>query len=116
MRHKLIALAVAALIGITAVSTPSKVEAHSNGWWIPGAVIGGIALGAIVSGAYRPYYGYRSYYYAPGPYYYYAPRPYYYYAPRPYYYGRYYYRPYRYYRRPVRYYRRHYYYRHRYYR
>jgi hypothetical protein len=79
MRWKLIALTSAAMIGLTAaVATPNKVEAHSSGWWIPGAIIGGLALGAIASNAYRPYYGYGyyPYYYRGGPYYYYG-RPYY---------------------------------------
>ncbi len=78
MKRKLIAVASAAMIGLTAaVATPSKVEAHSCGWWIPGAIVGGLALGAIASGAYRPYYGYGydPYYYGGGPYYY--GRPYY---------------------------------------
>ena len=52
---------------------------HRGGGWLPGAVVGGLAAGAIIgSQAYRadPYYGgyayepypYASYGYAPGPY------------------------------------------------
>jgi hypothetical protein len=98
MKKELIAVATAVTIGVMAVAMPTKVEARS-GWWIPGAIIGGLALGAIVSSAYGPYY------YGPGPYYYY-------YGPGPYYYSpRYYYRPYRYYPRTYRYrHRRHYHY------
>jgi hypothetical protein len=78
MKLKLIALASAAVIGLTAVAIPSKVDAHSNGWWIPGAVIGGLALGAAIASGPRYYgYGYGPYYYAGGPYYY-GGGPYYY--------------------------------------
>jgi hypothetical protein len=96
MKRKLIAVASAAMIALTAaVATPNKAEAHSNGWWIPGAIVGGLALGAIASGAYRPYYGYGydPYYYGGGPYYY-GGGPYYY-GGGPYYYGRPYYRHHR---------------------
>lgn len=93
MRKKIMTISAAALIGLITIAAPNKAEAYSRGWWIPGAILGGLAIGTIISGAYGPYY------YGPGPYYYYYPRPYYY-APR------YYYRPYRYYRyRPYRYYR-----------
>jgi len=88
MKKMLTALAIAATIAVTAVAMPTKADAR-NGWWIPGAIIGGLALGAIVSGAYGPYY------YGPGPYYYYGPGPYYY-GPGPYYGRGYYYAPYRY--------------------
>jgi hypothetical protein len=100
MNNKLIAVASAAAIALTAVATPDKVEARSNGWWIPGAVIGGLALGALAA---RPYYygpGYDGYAYAPGPVY--GPYDYeygqYYNGSGPYYYGgprSYYGRPYR---------------------
>jgi hypothetical protein len=72
MKRKPIAMASAAMIGLTTVAIPNKVEAHSNGWWIPGAIIGGLALGALAA---RPYYygpGYYGYAYAPGLYYYYG--------------------------------------------
>ncbi len=103
MKRKLVAVASAAMIGLMAVAIPNKAEAYwRGGWWVPGAVLGGLALGAaIASGPY--YYGYGPYYYPYGPYYY--PYPYYY-GGGPYYYGRPYYshRPYyRYYGR--RYYR-----------
>jgi hypothetical protein len=107
MRRKAIALAAAALIGLAAVASPSKVEARSSGWWIPGAIVGGLAIGAIMSGAYGPYYDEPCCYYYPRPYYYY-------YGPRYHYYRPYYYRPHRYYRyHPrYRYHRRHHHYRH----
>jgi hypothetical protein len=68
----------AAVIGLTAVAIPNKAEANwRGGWWVPGAVIGGIALGAAIAS--------RPYYYGPG-YYGYASGPYYY-GGGPYYYG-----------------------------
>src|SRR5215475_13126492 len=101
MKLKLIALASAAMIGLTAVAIPNEAEARwrRGGWWIPGAVVGGLALGAAIAS--RPYYygpgyygyGYDPYYYGGGPYYYgggYAP--YYgggYYYQQPYPYNRY---------------------------
>jgi len=55
MKQKLIAVVSAAMIGLTAVATPNKVEAHwHGGWWVPGAVIGGLALGGAIAS--RPYY------------------------------------------------------------
>jgi hypothetical protein len=58
------------------------------GWWIPGAVVGGLALGAAIAS--RPYYypgyygyGYDPYYYGGSPYYY-GGGPYYYQQPYPY--------------------------------
>ena len=48
MNSKLIALASAA-IALTAVAIPNQVEARwrgGGGWWIPGAIVGGLALGA----------------------------------------------------------------------
>jgi hypothetical protein len=59
MKLKLIALASAAMIGLTAVAIPNEAEANwRGGWWVPGAVIGGIALGAAIAS--------RPYYYGPG--------------------------------------------------
>jgi hypothetical protein len=101
MKRKLIAVASAAMIGLTAVAIPNQVEARwrgGGGWWIPRAIVGGLALGAAIAS--RPYYygpGYYGYAYGPGPYYGYGGGPYYY-GGGPYYYGgpRYYYgRPYR---------------------
>ena len=104
MNSKLIALASAATMAIAAVAIPDQAEARwrGGGWWVPGAVVGGLALGAAIAS--RPYYygpGY-GYAYAPGPYYGaydygYGGGPYYY-GGGPYYNGgpRYYYnRPYR---------------------
>jgi hypothetical protein len=110
MNIKLIALASAAMIGVTAVAIPSQAEARwrGGGWWVPGAVIGGLALGAAIAS--RPYYygpGYYGYAYAPGygaygygygGYSGYGPYDYDYNSSGPHYYGgpRYYYdRPYR---------------------
>ncbi len=105
MNSKLIALASAAVIALTAVAIPNQAEARwrGGGWWIPGAVVGGLALGAaIASRSYGP--GYYGYAYAPGPYYGYDYGPYdyeygrYYNGSGPYYYGGpsyYYARPYR---------------------
>src|SRR5262245_34167447 len=76
MKLKLIALVSAAMIGLTAVAIPNEAEARwrRGGWWIPGAVVGGLALGAAIAS--RPYYygpgygyGYDPYYYGGGPYY-----------------------------------------------
>ena len=100
MNSKLIALASAATIAVTAVAMPNQAEARwrGGGWWVPGAVVGGLALGAAIAS--RPYYDGPGYYgYAPGPYYgpyaydygggpYYGGDPYYYGGPRYYYYGR----------------------------
>ena len=74
MRRKAIAVAAAALIGFTAIAAPTKAEAR-NGWWIPGAILGGLAVGAIVSNAYS----WPGYYYNPCCYYY-PRRAYYYYG------------------------------------
>jgi hypothetical protein len=127
MNSKMIALASAATMALTAVAIPNQAEARwrgSGGWWIPGAVIGGLALGAAVAS--RPYYygggpyyayggspyygggpsyygggyyGSGSYYGGGGPYYgggaYYGGGPYYAYGGGPYYGGGYYRRPYR---------------------
>src|SRR5262249_23465914 len=70
MKLKLIALASAAMIGLTAVALPDQAEARwrRGGWWVPGAVVGGLALGAAIAS--RPYYygpGYYGYAYNPGP-------------------------------------------------
>lgn len=68
MKLKLIALASTAVIGLTAaVAIPNQADARwrghgYGGWWVPGAVVGGLALGAAIAS--RPYYGY-----GPGPYY-----------------------------------------------
>src|SRR5262245_15997158 len=97
MKLKLIALASAAMIGLTAVAVPNNAEARwRGGWWVPGAVVGGLALGAIIAS--RPYYyGYGQYYGYDYGHYYYGGGPYYY-GGGPYYYGSlgyYYDRPYR---------------------
>jgi hypothetical protein len=116
MKTRLIAVASAGMIALAAIATPDKAEARWNGWWVPGAIVGGLALGAAIASSHNYYYGYTPYYaYGYGPYSYgYGPytyryRPYVYdYGSYAYYYGsyayagpRYYYRPYR-YQRPYR--------------
>jgi hypothetical protein len=69
MKTKLVAVASAAMIVFAAVATPNHAEARwrghgYGGWWVPGAIVGGLALGAAIAS--RPYYGYG---YGPGPYY-----------------------------------------------
>jgi hypothetical protein len=119
MNSKLIALASAATIAVTAAAIPNQAEARwrGGGWWVPGAVVGGLALGAAIAsrpyyyggGPYyayggNPYYGGGPYYgsgsyYGGGPYYgggaYYGGGPYYAYGGSPYYGDGYYRRPYR---------------------
>jgi hypothetical protein len=60
MNSKLIALASAATIAVAAVAIPNQAEARwrGGGWWVPGAVVGGLALGAAIAS--------RPYYYGPG--------------------------------------------------
>jgi hypothetical protein len=84
MNSKLIALASAATMALTAVAIPNQAEARwrGSGWWVPGAVVGGLALGAAIAS--------RPYYYGGGPYYAYGGGPYYgsgYYGGGPYYGG-----------------------------
>lgn len=71
MKTKLIALASVTMIAAAAIITPNQAEARwrgygYGGWWVPGAIVGGLALGAAIAS--RPYYGY-GYAYGPGPYY-----------------------------------------------
>ena len=74
MKHKLLAIASAAMIALTAAVIPNKAEAHwHGGWWVPGAIIGGLALGAAIASRHY-YYGYGPYAYYYGPYYYGGPR------------------------------------------
>jgi len=71
MKSKLIALASVTTIALTTAAIPNQAEAYwrgyrSSGWWGPGAVVGGVALGAAIAS--RPYYYDYGYAYAPGPY------------------------------------------------
>jgi hypothetical protein len=70
MKNTLTALAAAAAIAIAAVGAPTKAEARWRGGGVAAGVIGGLAAGAIIAGASRPYYG--GYGYGPG-YGYYGP-------------------------------------------
>ncbi len=70
MKKSLMTLAAAAAIAVAAVAVPSEAQAR-RGWWGPGAVIGGLAAGALVAGAAGAYgpYGYSggpAYAYGPG--------------------------------------------------
>lgn len=77
------AIAVAAAIGATALSLPTQAEARwRGGGAVAAGVIGGIAAGALIAGASRPYYYGYGYGYGPSPYYGYAPV---YYGPPAYY-------------------------------
>jgi hypothetical protein len=97
MRRKLIAVTSAAMLALTATALPQKAEAR-DGWWVAGAVVGGLALGVLAANAYyyNPYwYGYYPAYYGYYPAYGYYPyyhRHYYhrhYYAYYPYYHRHY---------------------------
>jgi hypothetical protein len=70
MTRTMTAVAAAALVAVAAIAAPTEAEAR-RGWWVPGAVIGGLAAGAIIAGsagAYGPYgYGPGPGYYAYGP-------------------------------------------------
>jgi hypothetical protein len=74
MTKTMTAVAAAALVAVAAIAAPTEAEAR-RGWWVPGAVIGGLAAGAIIAGAAGAYGPYG--YYGPGPAYYYGPGPYY---------------------------------------
>ncbi len=56
------------------------VQWRRRNWWVPGAIIGGLAAGAIIAGSQQPYYD--PYYNAPPPGYYQGP-PAAYYEPSP---------------------------------
>jgi hypothetical protein len=105
MKTRVIAVASAGMIALAAIATSNKAEARWNGWWIPGAIVGGLALGAAIASSHNYYYGYAPYYaYSYGPYAYsYGPYAYSYvpYAYETYAGPRYYYRHYR-YQRPYK--------------
>jgi hypothetical protein len=97
MRKAPLALAAAAILGLTAVTAPSPAQAHWRGGGFFPAVAGGLIAGAVIGGlasnayAYGPGYGYYGGY-APAYYGGYAPAYYGGYAPA--YYGGYYREPY----------------------
>jgi hypothetical protein len=75
MMKTLTTLATAGMIAAAAVTAPAPAQADSNGGAIAAGVVGGLAAGAIIGSAWRPYpaYGYAyspGYAYAPGPVYY----------------------------------------------
>jgi hypothetical protein len=61
MRRSLIAMCAAAAIATAGtVAVPTKAEAHAW-WWIPAAIVGGVVLGAAISGP-RAYAAPRGFY------------------------------------------------------
>ena len=78
MKKTLIAIAAAATLGLTTLAAPQPAQARHG--HIGGAILAGLAAGAILGAAAGPYY------YGPGPYYAYGPGPYAY-GPGPVYYG-----------------------------
>ena len=76
-------LAVMMVLSITVAPSEAWGRGHGHGccwggWWLPGALFGGLVLGAAVAATYPPYYAY-----AAPPYYAYAAPPYYGYAAPP---------------------------------
>jgi len=67
MTKTLTALVAAAAMAVAAVSVPGKAEARWRGGGVAAGVIGGIAAGALIAGAARPYYGPSYGYYGYGP-------------------------------------------------
>lgn len=79
MKKSLIALVATAMLASAIVTVPTQADARRRGAAIAAGIIGGLAVGAILSGAFGPpYYAYPyPYYYGPGPGYYYGPGFYY---------------------------------------
>lgn len=68
MKKTLTAMAAAATLALATVAILQKAEARHG--HIAGAIIGGLAAGALIGAATAPYYyGPGPYYYGPGPYY-----------------------------------------------
>ncbi|WP_083754656.1 hypothetical protein [Bradyrhizobium murdochi] len=86
MRKAPLALAAAAVLGLTAVTAPSPAEAHWRGGGFFPAVAGGLIAGAVIGGLAS-----NAYAYGPG---YYGGYPAYYGGYAPAYYGGYYDEPY----------------------
>ena len=68
MKKTLTAIAAAATLGLATLAAPQPAQARHG--HIGGAILGGLAAGAILGAAAGPYY------YGPGPYYAYGPGPY----------------------------------------
>ncbi|HEY7457860.1 MAG TPA: hypothetical protein VH765_03825 [Xanthobacteraceae bacterium] len=51
MKRTLVAMAAAAALAAGTIAVPQKAEAHAW-WWIPAALVGGVALGAAVGAPY----------------------------------------------------------------
>jgi hypothetical protein len=81
MKQTLTALAAAAVLAVASVAAPQPAQARCFGCAVGAGIIGGLAAGAIIGSAARPYYygpgyyGYPGYAYAPGPVYYGPPPP-----------------------------------------
>lgn len=68
MKKTLTAVAAAGALALATVALPQQAEARHG--HIAGAIIGGLAAGALIGAATAPYYyGPGPYYYGPGPYY-----------------------------------------------
>lgn len=65
MKKTLIAIAAAATLGLATVAAPQPAQAR-HGHFFPGAIIGGLAAGALLGAAVAN----GPYYYGPGPAYY----------------------------------------------
>lgn len=88
MMKFLTVLAAGSAVALVSIAAPTSAEARCRGCGVAAGVIGGIAAGAAIASASRPYYGsdYYAYDYAPG--YAYGPA-YAYEGPSYGYYGRY---------------------------
>jgi hypothetical protein len=69
MRKAPLALAAAAILGLTAVTAPSPAQAHWRGGGFFPAVAGGLIAGAVIGGLASSAYGYGPYGYYGGGYY-----------------------------------------------
>ena len=67
MQKTVLAIAAAATIAAGTLTAPAPAEARCNGCGVAAGVIGGLAAGAIIAGAARPYSYGPAYAYGPGP-------------------------------------------------